>query len=84
MSYCAKLRGFCRKASVRREEHERDRRIAEAYASGEFMTERIAKSFGISPRRVQQIAKQYGIARTQAEGNRVATPLKSKRRLRLR
>jgi DNA-binding transcriptional regulator LsrR (DeoR family) len=69
---------------VRITDHERDKEIAEAYASGDFTTIHIASTFGLSRRRVQQIAKDYGVVRTRAEGNRVATPLKSRRRLRLR
>jgi hypothetical protein len=60
------------------------KKIAEGYASGDFTTIRIANTFGLSRRRVQQIARDYGGIRTQAEANRVVTPLKSRRRLRLR
>jgi DNA-binding transcriptional regulator LsrR (DeoR family) len=69
---------------VRKTDYERNHQIATAYQSGRFLTEHIAKRFGISRRRVQQIAREYGIVRTQAEGSRAATPLKSQRRLRLR
>jgi DNA-binding transcriptional regulator LsrR (DeoR family) len=69
---------------VRKTDYQRNHQIATAYQTGEFLTEHIAKRFGISRRRVQQIAKQYGIVRTAAEGSRMATPLKSRRRLRLR
>lgn len=67
---------------MRNTDYERNRRIAEAYSSGDFPTEHIASSFGISRRRVQQIAREHGVVRTRAEGNRAATPLKSKRRIR--
>jgi len=69
---------------VRSTDHERNRKIAEAYASGDFMTIHIANTFGLSRRRVQQIARDHDVVRTQAEANRVATPLKSRRRLRTR
>ena len=69
---------------MRKTDYQRNHQIATAYQSGQFLTEHIAKRFGISRRRVQQIAKDYGIVRTQSEGSRVATPLKSQRRLRLR
>lgn len=68
---------------MRNTDHERNQRITRAYQSCEFTTEYIAERYGITPRRVQQIAKQYGIVRTRAEGNRVATPLKRQRRIRL-
>ena len=61
---------------------ERNDQICELYASEHYTTEAIAKAFGISRRRVQQLAKAAGIIRTRAEGNRVATPLKSKHRIR--
>ncbi len=69
---------------MRTTDYERNKKIADAYASGDFTTIHIANTFGLSRRRVQQIAKDYGVVRTQAEGNRAATPLKSRRRLRLR
>ncbi len=69
---------------MRKTDHERNRKIADAYTSGDFTTIHIASTFGLSRRRVQQIARDHGVVRTQAEGNRVATPLKSRRRLRLR
>jgi hypothetical protein len=67
---------------MRKSDPQRDHEIARLYETGQFMTEHIARTFGISPRRVQQIAKQRGVLRTQAEANRVATPLKRKKRIR--
>lgn len=69
--------------AVRNTDQDRNHKIANAYQSAEFTTEYIAQKFGITPRRVQQIAKDFGIVRTRAEGNRVATPLKRSRRIRL-
>ena len=76
-------KGICQESSARKTDHERNRKIAEAYASSDFTTIHIANTFGVSRRRVQQIAKDYGVARTKAEANRIATPLKSRRRLRV-
>jgi hypothetical protein len=59
----------------------RDTKIAELYASGEYLTEQIAKSFNLTPRRVQQIAKANGVLRNLADANRIASPLKRKRRI---
>jgi len=38
---------------VRKTDRERSNKIAEAYASGDFMTIHIANTFGLSRRRVQ-------------------------------
>lgn len=74
---------LCQEASVRVSDHERNKKIAEAYSSGQYLTEHIARAFGLSRRRVQEIAREQGVVRTRAEANRVASPLKSKRRIRL-
>lgn len=63
---------------------QRNLQICQAYASRKYRTEQIAKRFNMTPRAVQLIVKAAGIVRTQAEGNRVATPLKGRRRLWLR
>lgn len=68
---------------MRRSDPTRDHEIARLYESGKYLTEHIARTFGMSRRRVQQIAKKHGVVRDNAEANRVATPLKRKRRIRL-
>lgn len=67
---------------MRRKDVERDHEIARLYTSGQYLTEQIAHTFGLSRRRVQQIAQERGVLRTKADANRVATPLKRKRRIR--
>lgn len=67
---------------MRSTDHERNRRIAEAYASGGFTTEQIADHFKLKRRRIQQIAAAHGVVRTIGESNRLVAPLKRKRRLR--
>src|SRR5689334_18112019 len=61
---------------------ERNLQICQSYVSEKYRTEQIAKFHQLTPRAVQKIVGQAGIVRTRAEGNRVASPLKSKRRLR--
>lgn len=68
---------------MRKSDPQRDSEIVRLYVSGEYLTEQIAKVFRLSPRRVQQIVKSRGFLRSNAEGNRVATPLKRKKRIRL-
>jgi 5-methylcytosine-specific restriction endonuclease McrA len=55
--------------------------ISQMYASGKYTTARIAQIYGVSTRQIQRIATKYGIIRTNAEGNRVAAPLKNYHRL---
>ena len=50
---------------MRKTHHERNKKIADAYASGDYLTEHIAKSFGLKRRRVLQIAKEHGVVRGQ-------------------
>lgn len=67
---------------MRKTDSHRNHEIARLYATGQYLTEHIARTFGISRRRVQQIAKDAGVMRTQADANRIATPLKRQRRIR--
>lgn len=67
---------------MRVSDSERDLAICELYASRRFTTKHIAAKHGLTARQVQRIVKRYGLARTQAEGNRVAAPLKPRHRIR--
>lgn len=67
---------------MRRGNTQRDAEIVRAYESRQFTTQHIARTFGLSRQHVLRIVRRAGVSRTQAEGNRVATPLKSRRRLR--
>ena len=60
----------------------RDSEIVRLYVSGEYLPEHIARTFKLSVRRIQQIVKERGVIRTHGEANRLATPLKQKRRIR--
>lgn len=60
----------------------RNHDVCVAYASCHYTTQQIAASFGITRRQVQRIVKQGGVGRSQAEGNRVAAPLKPRHRVR--
>lgn len=67
---------------MRRPSPERDAAIVSAYVKGEYTTEHIARRFGLSRSQVARIARRHGVGRTRAEANRVAAPLKSRRRIR--
>lgn len=67
---------------MRTRDIQRDQEIVRLYRAGGFTTAHIAKSFGLSRGYVLSIVKRYGASRSQAEGNRVAAPLKSRKRIR--
>jgi hypothetical protein len=67
---------------MRTSDPQRDSEIVRLYSSGQYLTEHIARTFRLSRRRVQQIVTKHGAGRTQADANRVATPLKRQRRIR--
>lgn len=61
---------------------QRDGEIVRLYASRKFTTMQIANRYGLTRQHVLRICRRAGVTRTQAEGNRVATPLKPKHRIR--
>lgn len=67
---------------MRKYDTQRDSEILRLYRSREFTTTHIARTFGLSRQHVLLIVKRHDASRSQAEGNRVAAPLKSNRRIR--